>query len=96
MQHFKILSLHYDGGRALVRIVPDERWPNTMFQLVWPSGETSDLVNLSRAKDAAIAICERGPPRRDARLFHWRLNPRESLTEPRPCVRRVQPVEARP
>jgi hypothetical protein len=58
-------------GRAhepLVLAVPDERYA-AMWRLVWP--RRSDLANLSRIKDAAIAICERGPPARNRRLFRW-------------------------
>jgi hypothetical protein len=33
------------------RIVPDSRWPN-MFRLRYPDGSLSDMVNLTRAKDA--------------------------------------------
>ena len=33
----------------------------------------SDMTNLARAKDAAAEICDRGPPRRDRRRFHWKI-----------------------
>lgn len=60
---------------ALAVIVPDDR-PG-MFR-IWADGVLSDIVNLARAKDAALAICERGPPRRDARLLRWIGPPREA------------------
>jgi hypothetical protein len=66
-------SLHYgNGSRSLARIIPDDRWPG-MWRIHWPDDRISDMANLTRAKDAAIAACERGPPRlRDTRLFQWR------------------------
>jgi len=54
----------------LVLVVPDLDWPG-MWRIAWPDGQLSDLVNLSRAKDAAEAISERGPPIRDRRRFNW-------------------------
>jgi hypothetical protein len=66
------LALH--NGRArrpLVLIVPDPVYPG-MWRLAWPDGRVSDMANLSRIKDAAIAICERGPPQRNRRCFNWK------------------------
>jgi hypothetical protein len=37
------------------RIVPDGRWPG-MFRLRLPDGSLSDMVNLTRAKDALAAM----------------------------------------
>src|SRR5262249_40937566 len=51
-------------------VVADFYWPD-MWRIAWPDGRLSDLVNLPRAKDAAEAISERGPPARNRRLFHW-------------------------
>jgi hypothetical protein len=66
-------SLHYgNGSRSLAWVIPDNRWPG-MWRIHWPDDRISDMANLTRTKDAAIAICERGPPRlRDSRLFQWR------------------------
>ena len=44
-----------------------------MFRLHWPCGAVSDMTNLSRAVDAAVTICERGPPARNRRLFGWQM-----------------------
>jgi hypothetical protein len=49
-----------------------------MWRIRWPDGSTSDMVNLSRAKDAAAIIAERGPPERNRRLFHWKIEPVEN------------------
>lgn len=61
------------GTTVLVRVLPDGAQPG-VWRVVWPDGRTSDLVNLARAKDAAAALAERGPPVRDHRLLHWRLD----------------------
>jgi hypothetical protein len=37
------------------RIIPDERWPG-MFRLLLPDGSLTDILNLTRAKDALAAI----------------------------------------
>ena len=34
------------------RVIPDETYPG-MFRVRWPDGKLSDMVNLSRANDAA-------------------------------------------
>ena len=62
-------ALHYGTSPTpMVRIVPDECWPG-MWRMVWPDGTQSDMANLARIKDAAAAICERGPPREIAGVF---------------------------
>jgi hypothetical protein len=63
----------YNGRarRPLVRIVPDPVYPG-MWRLAWPDGGMSDMANLSRIKDAAIALCERGPPQRNRRCLDWK------------------------
>jgi hypothetical protein len=77
-------ALHYGNARRpMVRVAPDDNWPG-MWRLIWPDGELSDMANLSRIKDAAAEICDRGPPRRDRRRFHWEIDRRESRTEGAP------------
>ena len=39
------------------RIVPDPKWP-TMFRLRLPDGSLSDMMNLTRAKDALAVLCD--------------------------------------
>jgi hypothetical protein len=55
----------------LVGIVPDHVYPN-LWRMHWPDRRVSDLCNLTRIMDAALAICERGPPERDRRSLHWK------------------------
>jgi hypothetical protein len=66
--------LYGRSTKPLAWVVPYERWPG-MWRVHQPDGSTSDMVNLSRAKDAAAAIAERGPLERDRRRFHWRIGP---------------------
>jgi hypothetical protein len=64
--------LHYASAKhPLAEIIPDANWPG-MWRVRWPDGSLSDLTNLSRARDAAIAIAERGPPARNRCLLSWR------------------------
>jgi len=73
-------ELHYGTARIpLARIVPDDTYP-TMWRIHWPDDRVSDMVNLARAKDAATAICERGPPARNRNSFHWKLKRSNSPT----------------
>src|SRR5262249_30495890 len=77
-------DLHYGRSRTpLARIVPDADWSG-MFRIAWPDGQRSDMVNLDRAKDAAAAIAERGPPAWNRRLLHWKKDPSKTLPEAHP------------
>ena len=52
-------ALHYGSAeRALATVVPDSQWPG-MWRIAWPDGRLSDMVNLSRAKDAAGPMRDR-------------------------------------
>jgi hypothetical protein len=46
------------GKRRLKQIVADERWPG-MWRVRLPDGTLSDMVNRTRAKDAAQALAVR-------------------------------------
>ena len=53
------LSLHHRHSRAaLVRVEPDGK-RRRMFRVCLPDGGITDIANLSRAKDAALAIALR-------------------------------------
>jgi hypothetical protein len=43
------------GRWSGARIVPDPKWPK-MFRVEFPEGVLSDMVNLTRAKDAAAHL----------------------------------------
>jgi hypothetical protein len=73
--------LHYGRSRKrLACVKPDEVYP-TLWRIHWPDGSVSDMVNLARAKDAAMAIAERGPPRLERRIFRWQQKCRESARD---------------
>jgi hypothetical protein len=62
-------ALHYGSAQSpLATVDPDNRWPG-MWRIAWPDGRITDMVNLSRAKDAAEALCATG---RDSALLHWK------------------------
>ncbi len=63
--------LYGRARRPLATVVPDTRWPD-MWRIALPDGQLSDMVNLTRAKEAAVAIAERGPPSRYRRLLWWK------------------------
>jgi hypothetical protein len=48
---------HGASPRPLVSIEPDSKYP--LFRIRYPNGELSDMVNLSRAKEAASAFALR-------------------------------------
>ena len=73
------LLLFYGNAKTLlVRVEPDARYPG-MWRMHWPSGEISDLASLARIKDAAVVLCERGPPARNPQRLHWKTDRSESL-----------------
>jgi hypothetical protein len=74
-----------------MRVVPDADYSAEMWRVVWPGGQVSDLANLSRVKDAALVVCERGPPRRDASRLHWKINPLQSRSGGQPRAQAVGP-----
>jgi hypothetical protein len=68
-------SLHYASAKhPLAEIIPDANWPG-MWRVRWPDGSLSDMANLTRAKDAAFVIAQKGPPARDGQRLHWQTAP---------------------
>jgi len=56
-------SLYYGNSKkALAQVKPDERY-STMWRIHWPDGEVSDMVNLTRARDAARVLSRSKHPR---------------------------------
>jgi hypothetical protein len=65
------------AGRVIATVKPiiDSFSPGViLYVIAWPDGRVSDLANLTRVKDAAAGIAERGPPSRNRRDLHWRCN----------------------
>jgi hypothetical protein len=49
-------ALSHGRRRAMLHVVPDAKYPGILWRVRHPDGRLSDMVNLSRAKDAARAI----------------------------------------
>jgi hypothetical protein len=61
----------YLGGKSTGIVVrPDEKYPS-LFRVHWPDRPPSDMVNLTRAKDAAMRWAGRGGGG-DAKRLHWK------------------------
>lgn len=73
-----VYVLHYGKSKKpLAWVKPDERYSG-MWRIHWPDGEVSDMVNLTRARDAVRLDVQQGPPPLNARRFHWRHDSRQS------------------
>ena len=73
----KVYRLHYGSSKQpIAEVVPDTQWPD-MWRIQWADCRLSDMANLSRARDAALAIAERGPPVRNRQLLQWQIEPVE-------------------
>jgi hypothetical protein len=82
-------ELYYGQAQTpLVRVEPDSVYSG-MWRMVWPDGRVSDMVNLARAKDAALVLAQRGPPAHDLVRLHWRISP---LDSPSGACTRVLPA----
>jgi hypothetical protein len=78
--------LYYGNSRApLARVLPHARYVG-MWRIAWPDGRVSDIVNLARAKDAAMAWGERNTPGKDRNRLGWKKKPRKTPVEA-PSVR---------
>jgi hypothetical protein len=67
------------SGRVIAEVVPDERYLS-MFRVKLPDRSVSEMVNLSRAKDAALRLAD-----------HALQDRPRFVAEPRPCVPKRQP-----
>lgn len=56
-QKTKSVTLRRKPPQLDPRIAPDAKWP-AMFRLRLPDGSLSDMVNLTRAKDALAVACD--------------------------------------
>jgi hypothetical protein len=59
------LKLHSRAGRLLATVEPDPEWP-LMYRVRPPGGQLTDMLNLTRAKDAAMSLALEALNRRDA------------------------------
>lgn len=60
--HYSSHDLHWDGprlrlrsGRVLASVEPDATWPG-LWRVRVPDGSLTEMVNLTRAKDAAVSV----------------------------------------
>ena len=96
-------GLFYGRSKAaLAWAVPEPAYP-AMWHIQYPDGRLSDFANLTRIKDAAAVICERGPPPRNSRQFHWEavgeppgVSPMRQNGQPAPQRSNPRMVERRP
>jgi hypothetical protein len=51
--------LRLRSGRLLATVERDAQWPG-LFRVRFPDGHVTDMVNISRAKDAALALALAG------------------------------------
>ena len=49
------VRLYSKRGRVVAQVIPDPEW-QYMYRVRLPDGHISDMVNLTRAKDAARAL----------------------------------------
>jgi hypothetical protein len=89
-------ALHYGQAQTpLVRVEPDSVYPD-MWRVVWPDGRVSDVANFARSKDAALVLCQRGPPARDLSRLHWKISPLDSPSGGRTRVLAATPAHRAP
>lgn len=62
MKRIRYALRYGKSGKVLARVLPDEKYP-AMWRIHWPDGEVSDMVNLTRARDAARALVRKKYPR---------------------------------
>jgi hypothetical protein len=67
------LRLYLGTKSTGIVVAPDEKYP-TMYRVHWPDRPPSDMVNLSRAKDAATRWAGREYPGR-WRELKWYSKP---------------------
>jgi hypothetical protein len=73
----------WQGSNLVANVKPDERY-FWMFRIYRPGHPPSDIVNLSRAKDAAVALVDRDLDRRDCSSKPARTRQNEMSALPLP------------
>lgn len=62
-----MLKLYIGNKFTGITVQQDDKWP-TMWRIRWADSQVSDMVNLSRAKDAAIP---RNLGGKQTKLVYW-------------------------
>ena len=73
-------SLHYGKStKVLAEVIPDNEYAG-MWRIRWPDGQLSDMVNLSRAKDAAMVLVRKnGIIGQSTKTLHWERTERPAV-----------------
>jgi hypothetical protein len=71
------LKLYIGKTFTGILVVPDDRWPD-MYRVAWLDQMPSGMVNLTRAKDAAMRWAGRGGGSQGARL-NWKATERHAV-----------------
>lgn len=74
------LKLYIGKTFTGVTVAPDDRWPG-MYRVHWPDQPPSVMVNLTRAKDAAMRWAGRSGGSQAARL-NWKATERHAVGLP--------------
>jgi hypothetical protein len=61
--------------RTVATIIPDQKWPR-MWRVQLPNGHITDMVNLTRAKDAALTLAYANAASEIERGLHGSARPR--------------------
>jgi hypothetical protein len=67
-----VYSLYYGkSAKVLAEVIPDNEYAG-MWRIRWPDRQLSDMVNLSRAKDAAMVLVRKnGIIDQSTKTLHW-------------------------
>jgi hypothetical protein len=80
-----VWCLYYGSSRtALAQVVPDARYPGMWRVKLRDVANLSDVVNLSRAKDAAMVLGMRRAPSNEPALLRWKQEGGERASGARP------------
>lgn len=74
------LKLYIGKTFTGVTVVPDAKWPG-MYRVHWPDLPPSVMVNLTRAKDAAMRWAGRGGGE-DGKGLNWKAPERRRAASP--------------
>jgi hypothetical protein len=77
----KQYSLYYlNRPKPVLSVVPDAAYTG-MWRVAWPDGRLSDMVNLTRAKDAGLGFASR-QIHPDTSRFKWKADKSRSGASP--------------
>ena len=60
-------ALVLDGLGTTLHMVPDQHWPD-MWRIAFPNGRFSNMLNITRAKDALLRLLKKRLPAADIEL----------------------------